>query len=276
MAATQFLVKDLLSMIDGFAPFALAETWDNVGLMAGDPSQPVRAILIALDPTEELLLESQAAGANVILTHHPLIFHPLKSIRLDQPVGRMLATAFRQGINIISCHTNLDLIDQGVSQQLAVRLGLAASEPLLAGDLNPGGGRVGLGRIGDYPEGIAGEEFLQRLLALPDLEVVQVAGLLPELIYRVAVCGGSGSTLVQTARQMGAQVFVAGEIKHSEARWAEASGFCVIDAGHFSTENIMMPVLTSRLGQALADSGWKIPVLQARNQKNPFIHRVKN
>jgi dinuclear metal center YbgI/SA1388 family protein len=272
MAAAQFLVKDLLTMIDGFAPFALAESWDNVGLMAGDPAQAVCSILVALDPTEDLLREAEVAGANVVLTHHPLIFHPLKSVRLDQPVGRILATAIRKKIHIISCHTNLDVVRNGVSDELAARLGLAASEPLLPLDRVAAVApmAVGFGRIGDFPGGIAGDEFMARLLAIPEMAAVQMAGHLPERISRAAVCGGSGSTLVETAWRQGAQVFVAGEIKHSEARWAEASGFCVIDAGHYPTENVVVPSMVSLLREALAASGWNIPVRASACQKSPF------
>jgi dinuclear metal center YbgI/SA1388 family protein len=274
MAAAQFLVKDLLSMVDGFAPFALAESWDNVGLMAGNPAQAVSGILVALDPTEDLLREAEAAGANVLLTHHPLIFHPLKSVRLDQPVGRFLATALHKEITVISCHTNLDVIRQGVSDELAARLGLAASEPLLAIDRAAGGaGMAGFGRIGDYPESIGGEEFMERLLAIPEVAVVQVAGALPQRIARAAVCGGSGSTMVEIAWQQGAQVFVAGEIKHSAGRWAEARGFCVIDAGHYPTENVVVPAMVSRFRHLLAASGWNIPIRASACQKSPFVAR---
>jgi dinuclear metal center YbgI/SA1388 family protein len=275
MATVQFLVKDLLSMIDGFAPFALAEAWDNVGLMAGDPTQAVCGILAALDPTADLLREAEAADANVILTHHPLIFHPLKSVRLDQPVGQLLATALRKEITVISCHTNLDVIRQGVSDELAARLGFAASEPLLATGRAAAGAdtAIGFGRIGNYSESIDGEEFVARLLAIPEITAVQLAGVLPECISRAAVCGGSGSALVESAWQQGAQVFVAGEIKHSEARWAEASGFCVIDAGHYPTENVVVPVMVSRLRQALTAAGWNIPIRASECQKSPFVLR---
>jgi dinuclear metal center YbgI/SA1388 family protein len=263
---------DLLADLEAIAPGALAEPWDNVGLMAGDPARDVSGILVAQDPTTGVLAEAAAAGLNVVITHHPLIFHPLKALRLDQPVGRLLAMALRAEIAVISCHTNLDVIAQGVSDTLAARLGLAACEPLTGT-----GGRekaaVGFGRVGDFPDGISGKHFLQRLFRVLDIPVVQQAGTLPERITRAAVCGGSGSALVEAAWSRGAQVFVAGEIKHSEARWAEANNFCVIDAGHYATENVAVPALVARLRETMAARGAEVPVRAAVSQRNPFVHR---
>jgi dinuclear metal center YbgI/SA1388 family protein len=270
--AAPLRVENLLADIEAFAPAALAEAWDNVGLMVGDPAWEVSGVLVALDPTQKVLAEAAAAGLNVIITHHPLIFHPLKAIRLDQPVGRFLAAALRQEIAVVGCHTNLDVIPQGVSDILATRLGLIGSQPLT---LNEGHDEaVGFGRIGDIPGGISGEEFLQRLFTVLGITAVQLAGRLPDRITRAAACGGSGSALVETAWRQGAQVFVAGEIKHSEARWAEANDFCVIDAGHYATENVAMPALVARLRETVATRGAEIPVRAAASQRNPFMHRM--
>ncbi|MDA8165112.1 MAG: Nif3-like dinuclear metal center hexameric protein [Desulfobacteraceae bacterium] len=261
-------LRDLLASIEAMAPVALAESWDNVGLMAGDPDQEISGILVALDPTEEVLAEAAAAGMNVIVTHHPAIFHPLKAIRADQPGGRFLMMAIREEIAVIGCHTNFDVIPHGVSDILAARLGLVACDPLT------GPGPEGCGRIGDLPDGIEGEAFLRRLFAVLDITTVQQAGTLPDRITRAAVCGGSGSALVETAWRRGAQVFVAGEIKHSEARWAEANKFCVIDAGHYATENVAVPALVARLRETVAARGANVPVRSAASQRNPFVHRT--
>jgi dinuclear metal center YbgI/SA1388 family protein len=265
-------LRDLLADIEAMAPAALAEPWDNVGLMTGDPAGEISGILVALDPTEEVLAEAAAARLNVVITHHPIIFHPLKAIRLDQPVGRFLATAIREDIAVIGCHTNLDVIPHGVSDILAARLGLVACEPLAA--TGPEGAPIGFGRVGDLPAAIGGEEFLQRLFAVLGIATVQQAGTLPDRITRAAVCGGSGSSLVETACRRGAQVFVAGEIKHSEARWAEANNFCVIDAGHYATENVAVPALVARLRETMAARGAEVPVRAAASQRNPLVHRT--
>ena len=270
--AAPLRLRDLLADIEAMAPAALAEPWDNVGLMTGDPAREITGILVALDPTGEVLAEAAAAGINVVVTHHPIIFHPLKAIRFDQPVGRFLTTAIREDIAVIGCHTNLDVIPQGVSDILAARLGLVACEPLAA--TGTGNAASGFGRVGDVPGGIGGEEFLQQLFAVLGITAVQQASTLPARITRAAVCGGSGSSLVETAWRRGAQVFVAGEIKHSEARWAEANDFCVIDAGHFATENVAVPALVARLREMMAARGAEVPIRAAASQRNPFVHRT--
>ena len=101
-------IKDLLAILDNFAAFGLAEKWDNVGLMVGSKEQQVHGIFVALDPTEEILAEAKECSADCIITHHPLIFNPLKSIHTNQPLGRFLQGALKSGTAVIGCHTNLD------------------------------------------------------------------------------------------------------------------------------------------------------------------------
>lgn len=270
--SADFTVKKLLKLLDAFCPFARAEEWDNVGLMVGDPQRRVSGILLALDPTEDLLAESRAHQCNTIITHHPLIFKPLTHLRPDLPPGRLIFTAIHQEINIIACHTNLDVVPGGVSDQLARRLELnhlqvlQPTAPAVA-DQREG---IGFGRIGELTEPISGEDFLTRLLTALELEAAPVAGPLPALVRKVAVCGGSGSDLAPHARQAGADIFVAGEIKHAVARWAEMEEFCLVDAGHYHSENPMMAELAAWLQQQLAAAGRDIPVLGSRRQQSPL------
>lgn len=267
-------LDNLLEIINRLTPFDLAEAWDNVGLMVGDPGREVRGIMTALDPTEDLLTEARENNCNVIVTHHPLIFQPLKSLRLDQPLGRLLAAALAADIAIIACHTNLDTIKPGVSDILAHRLGLTDLRPLAppaAADYDSDlPGPQGFGRIGRLPEPIDGQLFLADLRRRLEVETVTLAGRLPDLIRTVAVCGGSGSELAEIARAEGADLYLSAEIKHSVARWAEAVDFCVIDAGHFATENPVVPELAARLSEALAAQGRSRPVLTSRRQQAPF------
>ena len=114
-----FTVQDTLNIIEKIAPARLAEQWDNVGLMIGDPSAPVNSILLGLDPTLQLLDEAIAAGANLLITHHPFIFHPLRAVHLGIPEGIFVERAIQNRINVIGCHTNLDSATEGVSHSLA-------------------------------------------------------------------------------------------------------------------------------------------------------------
>lgn len=274
----QLTIKDLLEILEGIAPVGLAEQWDNVGLMVGDPAQIVTGLLLALDPTEELLAEAQDLGVNTIITHHPLIFHPLKAIYTDQPLGRFLQKALASKVAVIGCHTNLDQAVNGVNDVLAASLGMQGSRPLVpaaeAGVSGADGGEpaIGFGRLGHLAEPLSREAFIAKLSQVLELPVLRVAGQVPEEIRTIAVCGGSGSELAETAFAQGAQVYVTGEVKHSTARWAEAAGFCIVDGGHFSTEHPVVESLADSLRSIFAERAPGIAVQTSANQKNPFVY----
>lgn len=270
MQEKNFSTTTLLSILNSIAPFAMAEPWDNVGLMVGDPDRQVSGILIGLDPTEELLHEALSQNLNTILTHHPLIFHPLKTIRGNTPMGRMLKTALTNNLSLIACHTNLDCIAAGVSNALAEKLGLRDAKPLNGQTPVTHGQDIGFGKIGALPSPLSSEQFLSLLLSILDTPGVQIAGTLPKAIHTVALCGGSGSDLAETAQSLGAQVYITGEVKHSIARWAEGAGFCVIDAGHYPTEKLIVPVLAEILKKSCTDQGFTPTIAATAKQGSPM------
>jgi dinuclear metal center YbgI/SA1388 family protein len=266
-------VKDLLTILDGIASFGLAEQWDNVGLMLGEPNGTIKGVLVALDPTEEVLAEAREIGADCIITHHPLIFQPLKAIYTDQPIGRFLRRALENEISVIGCHTNLDQAAGGVNDVLASSLGMLDPRPLVpANNRAAGEPGIGFGRIGHLADPLSAEAFIGYLCDFFKLPVLRIAGQLPEEISIVAVCGGSGSELAAAAYASGAQVYVTGEVKHSTARWAEDTGFCIIDAGHFATENPVVEALVEVLQNIFTDRDINIPVTPSAKQQNPFIY----
>ena len=271
-------VKNLLETLDKIAAFGLAEQWDNVGLMVGDPDQQIQGILIALDPTEEVLAEAKECGADCIITHHPLIFHPLKAIYTNQPLGRFLRRALENEISIIGCHTNLDQAVGGVNDVLAKSLGMVEPSVLALSRKdqdtaeNSAASDIGFGRIGRLAEPLSRKAFIERLCAFFNLPALRVAGQIPEEVNTVAVCGGSGSDLAEVAFAGGAQVYVTGEVKHSTARWAEASGFSIIDAGHFATENPVVESLVKRIADVFTEQGVNVPVQPSAKQQNPFAY----
>lgn len=265
-------VKDILDILNRIAPFKLAEEWDNVGLLTGDPEREITSVLLGLDPTDALLDEAIADGTNTIITHHPLIFHPLHAITTTEPTGRIVEKALTNRINMIACHTNLDSAQNGVSDVLAEALGLGKTTALVLED--PASG-TGIGRIGNFPEYIERSVFLDRLFQILNVEGVQVAGQIPDKILRVAVCGGSGSDFAETAYRNGADVYISAEIKHSTARWAQECGFCIIDGTHYATEQPIIKDLASRLRQVVDAEDLKITIHETRTQMHPFSYTNK-
>lgn len=258
-------VQDFLNILHCIAPEDLAEDWDNVGLLVGNPQQTVRRILLALDPSCSLIDSACSGRYDLVITHHPIIFRPLKSLRTDTPTGRFIAQATGAGMSVIACHTNFDAMEGGVSDILATALGLATTRPLVqAGKgCNP---TCGLGRIGTYPLPVSAATFLARLHQSCTPPWILEAGQRPQQVATVAVCGGSCSDLAETALRQGAEVFVTAEVKHSVARWAEDAGLWILDAGHFATENPAIPVLQSRLQQQAVALGWDIEIDTAGQQ----------
>lgn len=265
-------IHDLLASLDLLAPFSLAENWDNVGLLVGSPDAAITSILLGLDPSLRLLDEAISQGANTIITHHPLIFHPLTAVITDTPVGIFLEKALAHTINIISCHTNLDNAAGGTSDALALALGLTGLTPLRPGAIEA----TGTGRIGLFDPPLTGAAFMDRLFQTLQLATIQVAGTIPEQVKSVALCGGSGSDLAATARARGADLYLSAEIKHSTGRWAEECGFCVIDGTHYGTEQPVMPLLHARLQALVATNNWPLEIFLTQTEQPPFSYYNKD
>ena len=251
-------VQDILNILTNIAADSLAESWDNVGLLLGSPLASVSSILIGLDPTSELLAQASRLNAEVIITHHPLIFHPLKALRTDQPAGKLISAAVQKNIHIIGCHTNLDSTVGGVSDVLAKALGVSNPQPLVPSQNCESA--CGLGRTGNLPTPMTADAFIANLKSALHPPWLLEAGSRPKHISRVAVCGGSCSDFAQTAFDDGADVFVTAEIKHSTARWAEEAGMWLIDAGHFATENPAMEALQQMLVKQIQKSKLRVQV----------------
>lgn len=262
-------VEDLLSGINCFAPFGLAESWDNVGLLIGKPDRMVRSLLLGLDPTLSLLDEALNRGADTLITHHPCIFHPLSSVNTATPTGAFLERALEQKINVIACHTNFDNAVKGVSDALAERLGLSGLRPLHAVGFSGITG-VGLGRVGDFPAPLTFPEFLERVFAVLGIDGAHVAGQPPSAVKTVALCGGSGSEFAEDALHSGADVYLSAEIKHSTARWAEEVGFCIIDGTHYGTEQPAVALLADKLRALAQEKGWDLNILQTNSERPVF------
>lgn len=260
-------VQDILDIIEQIAPASLAEDWDNVGLMIGNPTSQVDTILLGLDPDLQLLDEAISCGANLLITHHPSIFHPLRSVHLGNPDGIFVERAIKNGVNVVSCHTNLDSAIEGVSHSLAQKLGLEDRAPLV---VHPGDEQCGMGCIGKFGEEVSADDFIRGLREACSPPWLLATPNMPETIKCVAVCGGSCSELAPIALEKGAQVFVTSEVKHSTARWAEQAGLWVVDAGHFATENQAIPLFAEKLAGEAASHSDTLDVHITQLQRSPL------
>ena len=234
----EYKVKDVAKAIEDFAPLSLQEGWDNSGLCIGSPDAPVSSVLLGLDCTPELVDEAVACGADMIVTHHPLIFSGLKKISPDNPVGEAVIKAIRAGISIYAAHTSADKVIAGVSGAMAARLGLV-NVTILDED----GEGTGLGVVGDLPEPLTADEAIALVKERFALKAMRASRPVEGKISRVAMCGGSGGSLIGAAVSSGAQLYLSGDISYHNFFTRE--GFMIMDIGHYESEIEIVDILFS-------------------------------
>ena len=233
-------VRDITAATEAFAPLSIQEPWDNSGLIIGSPDQEIRGVLIGFDCTPELVDEAVETGSDMIITHHPLIFGGLKRISPEDPVGLAVIKAVSAGIAVYAAHTTADKVIGGVSGRMAARLGL---EDVRVLDEEDSG--IGLGAVGNLTSPMTAEEFIAKVKSSFGLSVARCSRPVDIPVSRVAMCGGSGSSLIDKAIEAGAQAYICGDISYHH--FFTPKNFMVIDIGHFEGEVEICHVLFSLL-----------------------------
>lgn len=245
-------VADILAFLETLAPRAMAMDWDNVGLLCGRKAAQVTSVLVALDPFEDVCREAEEIGAQLIVTHHPLIFQAPKAITDETSLGRCIMHLCRHGISAINAHTNLDCAPGGVNDVLAARLGLQNTRIIHPTGDPP----YGLLRCGNVQEQSL-TAFLAAVKERLGCEGLRyVDGDRP--VHNVAVGGGSCAGGMLEALEAGCDTFVTADIKYNQFWDAHDLGLNLIDAGHFHTENPVVAVLAEKIAGAFPDVQVKI------------------
>jgi len=364
-------LSDIAGIINKKYPFSLAEEWDNVGLQLGDPTTEVTRIMVALDPLPQVITSAINSNCNLLVTHHPLIFSPLRQITTSTITGSSILKAAQRNLGLLAMHTNYDIAQDGLNDLLARRIGLNETRPLkitgrdeltklvvfvpqeqldtvrtallphteslgnyqdcsfsTAGEgtfLPLAGARPaigtpgklekvpeqrlelllrrtqlskairallavhpyeepafdcypllnestpnGLGRIGRLQQPAKLQDWAAGLAHQLECETVRFVGDPARMIQKIALCSGSGASLLRDAVRAGADLLLTGDIKYHEAREAEAQGIALIDAGHFNTEIIMVTAIRDFLNSALQQAGHTVEVLTAECEQDPF------
>jgi dinuclear metal center YbgI/SA1388 family protein len=228
-------LKDIIKILDEIAPFSLAEDWDNSGLQVGSLSMEINKILLALNPTIMAVKKAMERDAQLLLTHHPLIFSPLSCVDIDSYPGNVLNEALKNSISIVAIHTNLDAARTGINQILAEIFELNNAETLESSEGLENTGS-GIGRVGNLKEPATLSNVSNMVKRSLGIKGLRVMGKGETEIRRIAIVGGSGGSMAPSAFKKGADLLITGDIKHNEALAAEAMDLCLIDGGHFSTE----------------------------------------
>lgn len=367
------IVSDIMKIVEEIAPLQLAETWDNSGLQAGQADWPVKKIVIALDPLEKVVDYACSIDADLLITHHPLIFKPLLSVDFSTPVGRIIKKTMNNKLAIYSAHTNFDSVYGGLNDILAQKIGLedltVLSKPVdqekcklvfyvpieqknkileklfetkagIIGDYSccsflcagtgtfkPGKGarpfrgeigkiecteeiRIeiivkkndlktvinhirqyhpyekmaydvyslfddekssGLGRVGFLPESLSLVELSEFVKEKLGMDCIKIAGNKDLVVEKLALCTGSGSSLMKNFFESGAQVYLSGDLHYHDARMVEEKGLGLIDVGHFASEIIIIDSLTKRLQRSCLMKNYDVEIVACAIEKDPFI-----
>ena len=253
-------VFELYRFLDERIPRALSCDWDNDGLMCcPDGSRKVKKVLVVLDITAEIAECAIKEGYDVILSHHPLIFSPLRALNESDPVAKKVIRLLLSGVAAMSFHTRLDAVSGGVNDTLAAALGLEAVEPF-------GENGEAIGRIGTLPEAMTLEAFANRVKAVTNAPWVQISDA-GKPVSRVALLGGGGSGDVGAARAAGADTYLTGELKHNQLTDAPEYGMNLIAAGHFYTEN----PICERLAKLVREADHTIEITLADSNAVRFV-----
>ena len=234
-------ITDYLASI---APVHLQESYDNAGLIVGDPRTEVTGVLTSLDCTEDIVAEARARGCNLVVAHHPIVFRGLKRFNGADYVERTVIKAIKEDVAIYAIHTNLDNVrHRGVNERIAQRLGL--TELRLLGPKNDDG-TVGSGMVGELATPLAAADFLAHLKDRMRATVVKHTAPLAQPVRTVALCGGAGGFLLRQAKAAGAQAFVTSDYKYHE--FFDADGDIMIcDIGHYESEQFTTQLLAELL-----------------------------
>ncbi len=258
-------IDNVCSYLDQLAPMRLAEDWDNVGLLAGNRNDDVQRIMTCLTITPASAAEAIEQGCQLIVSHHPLPFHPLKRLTTDNTASGLLWNLIRAGVAIYSPHTGFDSAAAGINQTLCEKLELAGIEPLVPIPNDPD--LLGAGRMGTLYSEKTLSEFVALVKNQFGLDKLQIVGDLAARVGTVASACGSGGSFLTIAIERGCDTFVTGETNFHTSLEAQANGISLVLLGHYASERFAVEMLAERLDQEFAET----EVWASQQESDPLL-----
>ena len=258
-------VRDITAAIEEFAPLGLQESYDNSGLIVGRPDDEVHCALLAVDVTEEVIAEAVSEGCDMIITHHPIVFHALKRFNSASQTERCVEEAIRRGIVLYAAHTNLDSTPNGMSWRVGQILGLENMRVMQATTAEG----AGFGIVGELAEAMPSEEFMREVMERFAVKALRHGDIVREQVRRIAVCTGSGGSLIDEARRSGADLYLTADLRYNDFMRHE-NAIILADMGHFESEYCAIQILFDVLSK-------KIPIFAVRKSvcsRNPVNYMV--
>ena len=256
--------KQFKSVMDALCPPELAEPWDNCGYQVGVGSGEIGTVLVALEVTDEVIDEAVRYGADLILTHHPLLFYDIKSVDDNNIIESLVVRLIKNDLSVFSCHTSFDRADGGNNDYLGKLLGFEGVRPF---------DEEGFLRKGILPATVKFADFAERAADVigVDKRFFAMVGDPETEIRTGAWCTGSGAGFMQAAADEGCDLYITGDLKYHDAQNAKAMGLCVLDAGHFGTEKIFTANMAGLLSKELDKKGIECDIIQSEIDINPYV-----
>lgn len=254
--------KEVIECLEKLAPRFYAQSWDNVGLLTGREDKEVDKIMLALDPTASVIQQACEWGADMLITHHPLIFSPMKAVTTRDFIGKRVYQLIRQDICYFAMHTNFDVM--GMADAVAGQLEMEECE-VLETTFQEDISTKGIGRIGRLPRSMSLEECAFYIKEKCALDSIRVFGERERTVRRMALVPGSGKSCIRQAIEQGAEVFLTGDIGHHEGLDAMEQNLSIIDAGHFGLEKIFSSYMEEVLRRELVG-----PEIRMAKEEEPF------
>jgi len=239
-------IREVLEYLESIAPLSLQEHYDNAGLLCGSREHTLTDVLVCLDSTEAVVDEAISKGCNLIIAHHPILFSGIKSLTGHSYIERTLIKAIKNDISIYAIHTNLDNVyEHGVNQKIAQKLGLEQTRILKPVEYDT---EIGAGIIGKMPESWKTMDFLHHLKKTMRVSSLKYTPILKENIQIVALCGGSGSFLLEDAIAQNADIFISSDYKYHQF-FDSNSEIVIADIGHYESEFFTIELIKELLSK---------------------------
>lgn len=260
-------VRDIAQLLEESLPLRWQESYDNAGLAVGDPEAQVSKILVALDATEEVVEEAIEMGAEMVITHHPIIFRPIKRLACQNRQQRTIAKAIAGGVALYAAHTNLDSAPSiGISHHLAGVLGVEVKSLLEPSSEE----QVGIGVVGELREPIEAQSMLRLIAERLDVAALRHSTVGENrMVSKVAICSGSGGSLIEAAEEAGADLYLSADFKYHD--FVDADRMILVDAGHFETEICAIDILSDILSKKIPN----FAVRKSTRAYNPVCYTTK-
>lgn len=259
------LAKKLIDRFESFAPKTIAFTNDPVGLQIGNVNNDIKRVLVTLDVRPEVVDEAIKQNCDMIFSHHPLIFRPIKNLDLSNPQNQMYAKLIQNSILVYSAHTNLDVAKGGMNDWLTEAMGLNHVQTVYSNHYD-----TNIGRIGVLPTPVTVEEFAKTLKKTFNLDGLRLVTSDNEaMVKNVAVVGGDGGKFYPEMLKAGADVFVTGDVYYHTGHDMLADGINVVDVGH-NVEKICIPKLASLFNEWKTNNDWEVEIIESTVNTNPY------